>query len=79
MPANQSTGADSVRVDERIESIGEKAGYDTYRLSAVVQGAAFALLSLTGFEAPGTVVAGGFFALTMVSYVAFYQWYKRRM
>jgi uncharacterized membrane protein len=65
--------------DERIFRIAEKASHKTLVILIILEGTLLAFLGVTKFEIQAQPIVSLLFAVTMLSYVGFYYWYKRQM
>ena len=65
--------------DERIFHIAEKASHMTLTILIILEGVLMAFLGVTAFDIQAYPIVSLLFAITMLSYVGFYSWYKRQM
>jgi uncharacterized membrane protein len=65
--------------DERISYISEKASHRTLTLIIILEGILMAFLGVTEFDIQAYPIVSLLFAITTISYVGFYYWYKRQM
>lgn len=70
---------EEVVVDERISTIDEKSGYRAFQGTFAVEGLLFAIVSLAPVEPPLSMVLGGLFVFTALSYLVAYNYYRRVM
>ncbi|MCC7575262.1 MAG: DUF2178 domain-containing protein [Methanomethylovorans sp.] len=64
--------------DERIFYIAEKASHKTLTILIILQGILMAFLGITAFDIQAYPIVSLLFAITVLTYVGFYHWYKRR-
>ncbi|RNI15903.1 DUF2178 domain-containing protein [Methanohalophilus sp. RSK] len=65
--------------DERIFHIAEKASHKTLSILIILEGTLMVFLGVTAFDIQAYPIVSLLFALTTLSYVGFYHWYKRQM
>lgn len=70
---------DEVVVDERISSIGERAGNRAFQVSFAAQGILFASVSVTALDPSPAAALGALFAFTALAYLIAYNRYRRKM
>ncbi len=68
-----------LREDERDYRIAEKASFRTFQVIFILQGFMFAVLGIFTIQLPAQPVVGLLFAITGVSYAAFFYWYRNKM
>jgi uncharacterized membrane protein len=68
-----------LREDERDYRIAEKASFRTFQVTFILQGFLFAVLGIFTIQLPAQPVVGLLFAITGVSYVVFFYWYRNKM
>lgn len=65
--------------DERIYYISEKASHKTLTIIIILEGVLMAFLGVTEFDIQAYPIVSLLFAITTISYVGYYYWYKRQM
>lgn len=70
---------EDIRVDERVQSIGEKAGYRSYQITVMLEGLLLAIVGLTDLAVDALSVLGVLFATTTFVYLGSYLWLSRQM
>ncbi|WP_209619425.1 DUF2178 domain-containing protein [Methanolobus bombayensis] len=68
-----------IKEDERDYRIAEKASFRTFQIIFIIQGFLLAVLGIINIQLPAQPVVATLFAITGISYMGFFQWYRKQM
>ncbi len=68
-----------IKEDERDYRIAEKASFRTFQITFIIQGFLLAVLGIFNIQLQAQPVVAILFAITGISYMGFFQWYRKQM